>query len=218
MEKQYFGAFLDLNNRLCVVVGGGRLAERKIHSLLACGARVRIISPDLTPGLQELVANGRVEYVERSFQADDTKQAFLTIAATRSSEANRKIAEEVEAEGRWVNTARADEGGNMMFPAMVRKGPLQVAISTSGLGPAAARAIRSELEDYFGDEYEVYLRKLNEIRQQLIGTVEEETVRAEILRRIVQSNVLELLRNGLEAEAERTIQSIIESRGTDEAN
>ncbi|MFC4767878.1 precorrin-2 dehydrogenase/sirohydrochlorin ferrochelatase family protein [Effusibacillus consociatus] len=212
MDKQFFGAFLDLSKRLCVVIGGGKVAERKVQSLLLCEARVRIVSPTLTPALAELVSEGRIEYVERSFQSGDTKGAFLTVAATNSPEVNRLVVQEAEADGRLVNSVHASTRGNTIFPAVVRRGPLQVAISTSGTGPAVARAVREELENYFDTEYELYLHKVSSIRNMLMKTIEDEAVRAEIIREIVQSNVRELLRSGNEAEADRTIRVIIEGR------
>ncbi|WP_018131501.1 precorrin-2 dehydrogenase/sirohydrochlorin ferrochelatase family protein [Effusibacillus pohliae] len=212
MDKPFFGAFLDVAGRLCVVIGGGQVAERKVRSLLDCRARVRVVSPALTPGLEELAADGTIEYVARPYQPGDAKDAFLTIAATDSLTVNRQVVEEADAEGRLVNTVHAAAGGNLILPAVMRRGPLQVAISTSGTGPVLARLIREELEGYFGPEYERYLEKLAAIRTRLRQTVADEQTRADILRKIVRSNVRELLREGREAEADRTIRDIIEGR------
>lgn len=212
MAKQFFGVFLNLTDRLCVVIGGGQVAERKVQSLLACNARVRIVSPALTPKLAQLVKEGKVEHVERPYRPGDTEGAFLTIAAADSAEVNRVVVREADSEGRLVNAVHASAGGNVILPAVVRRGPLQVAVSTSGTGPAVARAIREELEAYFGDEYEIFLQKLGIIRNMLRKTIDDEAARAEILREIVRSNVRESLRKGDEAEADRTIRMIIEGR------
>ncbi|GAX90504.1 precorrin-2 dehydrogenase/sirohydrochlorin ferrochelatase family protein [Effusibacillus lacus] len=213
MDSRYFAAFLDIAGRLCTVIGGGQVAERKIKTLLACGARIRIVSPGLTPELGRLAAEGAIEHIARPYEPGDTEGAFLTIAATDSREVNRLVVEEVNKEGRLVNSVHGAAEANLIFPAVVDRGPLQVAISTSGTGPVVAKAIREDLEEYFGEEFEVYLHKLSSVREHLKQTIDEEKMRAEVLLAIVQSRVRELLRSGNEAEADRIIRSIIEGQG-----
>ncbi|BCJ85048.1 precorrin-2 dehydrogenase/sirohydrochlorin ferrochelatase family protein [Effusibacillus dendaii] len=212
MGKNWFGAFLDMSGQLCVVIGGGQVAERRVQSVLVRNAKVRVVSPNLTEKLTVLAERGQIEHIHRSFQPGDTRGAFLTIAATNSSSVNRQAITEARSEGRLANGVHAADEGNLLFPAVLERGPLQVAITTSGLGPALARLIREELESYFGDEYGTYLDKLASVRERLLQTIDEEPIRTEILRQIVRSDVRELLRERNAAEADRIIQLIIEGR------
>lgn len=212
LADQLYGAFLRLRGKKCVVIGGGRVAERKVRSLLPCEARVTVIAPHLTAWLQEKAAENQILHLARPYQPGDVKDAFFVIAATPSPEVNRAVAEEADACGRLVNVVNQPERCNLMVPSMVRRGPLQIAISTSGLSPAVARRLRGELERLIGPEYLQFLQWMAEARQRLKRTVADEERRGEIMRRLVQSDVLSLLREGDRHEAERRMAEIIEGR------
>lgn len=142
----YYAAFLNLRDRYCVVVGGGKVAERKVQKLLACGARVRVISPDLQPRLEQAVEAGRIEWVRRHYQPGDTEGAWLVFAATNDRQVNRMVWAEAEQSGRLVNVVDDSDNCTLTVPASTRRGVLHIAISTSGTDPAEAARLRQVLE------------------------------------------------------------------------
>lgn len=157
---------LNISGRLCVVVGGGRVAERKILSLLKAGARVRTVSPQLTEILREAAAAGRIHWLARRFQAGDLAGAMLVFAATDSRQVNAAVAQEAEAAGQLVNVADAPDQCGFQVPAVLRQGDLTIAVSTNGKSPALAALIKKRLEADYGAEYAVLLDLLGRIRAQ----------------------------------------------------
>jgi precorrin-2 dehydrogenase / sirohydrochlorin ferrochelatase len=142
----YYAAFLNLRNRLCVVVGGGKVAERKIKKLLDCGACVRVISPEVRSQVQQWAEEGQVEWVRRPYAPGDVSDAWLVFAATNDRQVNRVVWEEAEHAGKLVNVVDHPASCTLTVPASTRLGALQVAISTSGTDPAAAARLRQILE------------------------------------------------------------------------
>lgn len=162
---EFYPAFLNLKGLPCLVVGGGKVAERKAKSLLSCAAVVKVVSPRLTPALQELAAGGQIEYLPREFRPSDLEGVFLVIAATDSKEVNREVAREARSRNLLVNVVNDPQSGNFYVPAAVRRGPLQIAVSTSGRSPLLARRIRERLEGEFGPAYGCLAEFLGEIRR-----------------------------------------------------
>lgn len=214
MEKRLYGIFVDLAGRRCLVVGGGPVAERKITGLLECQAAVTVVAPTVTEGLAELAKSGTISWEARAYQTGDAARSFLTIAATDSQEVNEAIFAEAEAAGRLCNVVNNQRVGNFTVPAVVRRGRLQVAVSTGGASPAVAKRIRRELEAHFGVEYASYLDEMAEIRQLLLGTVKEEKRRTKILQTLAESDLLTLLREGREEEAQRLVADCIGGQRT----
>ncbi|MGZ4123763.1 MAG: precorrin-2 dehydrogenase/sirohydrochlorin ferrochelatase family protein, partial [Tumebacillaceae bacterium] len=134
---------------------------------------------------------------------------FLIIAATSLQEVNRQVHADAEVHGRLVNVVNDQEAGNLIVPAMIRRGRLTIGVSTSGAAPAVAKRIRQELEQAFGEEYAVYLDKLADVRAQLLRKVEDAGKRTEVLQRLAGSNLLELLRAGRMDEAEQLLADTI---------
>lgn len=146
-------ACLQLAGELCVVVGGGAVASRKVEALLESGARVRVVSPAITLGLRKLVDDRRVEWQAREYAAGDAVGARLAFAATDRPEVNQLVAAEARAAGVWVNIADGSDEGDFRVPATLRRGELTVAIATGGSAPGYARRLREWLETVIGPEY-----------------------------------------------------------------
>lgn len=144
---KYYPVFLDLKGRRCVVVGGGPVAEGKVQGLREAGARVVVISPTATDPLARWAREGEVEWLARPYRRGDLEGAFLAIAATDDPETNRAVAEEAFARGVLVNVVDTPDLCLFIAPAVVRRGPVTVAVSTGGLSPALARRIRRSMED-----------------------------------------------------------------------
>ena len=160
-----FPIFVKLRNRLCIVVGAGTIAESKIRSLLESEADVLVVAPDITETIADWAADSRVQLRRRAFAPDDLAGAFLVIAATSSPEVNQSVFREAEARGVLCNAVDQPEQCHFYYPAVVRRGSLQIAISTEGLSPALAQRLRQELETQFGPEYGVWLEWLGQVRR-----------------------------------------------------
>ncbi len=148
----YFPAFLDLRGRRCVVVGGGPIGERKTRDLLASGASVVVVSPTMTPGLTALVAAGLVVHRARRFRRWDVRGCAVVIAATGEASVDAAVATEARRRHALVNVVDAPAHCDFIVPSVLRRGPLQIAVSTGGRSPALAREIRRRLEPMFGAE------------------------------------------------------------------
>jgi len=165
----YFPVCLDIKDRPCLVVGGGRVAVRKVDGLLACGGAVTVVSPELVEGLAAMVADGRVRHLDRGYQRGDLAGSFLVIAATDDEDVQAEVFKEAEEHHILLNVADVPKWCNFILPATVRRGSLAVSISTGGKSPALARKIRQDLEKDFGAEYDLLLQMLGSLRSHVLG-------------------------------------------------
>lgn len=193
MENLY-PIYLKLAGQLCLVVGGGKVAERKIGSLLECGARVRLISPAVTPTLEAWAGQGKLELRQRPYQTADLDGVLLVFAATDQEEVNRRLAEECAARNLAVNVVDDPAKCNFFVPAVIRRGKLTVAVSTGGASPALAAKIRRQLEQQFGSEYEEFTEILEDVRRQVLAGETDIQQRKRIFNDLVESDILELLK------------------------
>ncbi len=153
--------FLDLDGKRCVVVGGGEVADRKARKLLQARAKVVVISPEVEPELESVAAEVRL----RPYREGDLQGAFLAFAATDRREVNATVAKEARERGIPVNVADKPSEGDFALPSTLRRGQLQVAVSTGGASPALARRIRRELEGAFGSEWAGVVAELDRARR-----------------------------------------------------
>jgi precorrin-2 dehydrogenase/sirohydrochlorin ferrochelatase len=191
--EAYYPVFLDLRGKPCVVVGGGRVAERKALALLAAGARLTVVSPALTVRLRKEKDGGRLRHVERAFRPGDLRGAFLVIAATDDEKVNEAVAARKDL---LVNVVDRPEHCTFIVPASVRRGPLHVAISTSGTSPAMARAIREDMERTYGKEFGLYLRKLSRIRERAVQEIPDPRERERFLKTLASERIVKMLKRG----------------------
>jgi precorrin-2 dehydrogenase/sirohydrochlorin ferrochelatase len=168
-ETALFPMFVKLAGRRCVVVGAGPIAESKVESLLGAGAIVLVVAPEATQKLQELARQGAVQWFNRRFVGDDLADVFLAIAATDSSETNAIVFRECRRRGVLCNAVDDPEHCDFYYGAVVRRGPLQIAISTGGKSPGVASRLRSELEQQFGPEYDAWLMYVAEARARILA-------------------------------------------------
>lgn len=189
------------------------MAERKITGLLDCRAEVTVIAPSLTPPLLKLAENGTLSWEARPFQAGDAAPFFLIIAATSSRDVNFAVYEEGERHGRLVNVVNDQSLGNFTVPALLRRGPLTVGISTSGAAPVVAKKLREELEAFFGPEIQEFLHLMADARTRILAEVPEGAERTELLRRLANSELLQLLRADQTAAAHELLERILGGRG-----
>ncbi len=205
---RYYPAYLDLRDCLCVVIGGGAVAERKTLSLLEASAAVTVISPTLTPRLRELSEAGAIRHLQKAFDEQDLDNACLVIAATDAPEVNRSAARACRKKRVLVNVAAPPEEGNFIVPSTVARGELLIAVSTGGASPALSRKIRQELEKHYGPEYGLFLQKLTAVRQRILENISDENERRNIFQALVDSDILGLLRQGKIQDVESRIAEL----------
>jgi len=159
-----FPMFLKLAGRPCLVVGAGPIAESKIASLLDSHAKVRVIAPQATPRIRAWAASRRIVWRQRPFQSTDLRNTFLVVAATSSTVLHKRIFREATKRGVLCNVVDVPRLCDFYYPAVVQRGALQIAVSTSGQSPALAQRLRKQLEKQFGPEYELWLEQLGKSR------------------------------------------------------
>lgn len=193
----------------CVVVGGGRIAARKIEALLDAGADVHVVSLELVPEIQGWRDSGRITVDERAFDPGDLDGAWLATTATSDAAVNRAVFEAGEARHLWVNSADDPDHCSFTLMSVVRQGDLVVTIGTGGRSPALAAWLKDRLTAELGPEYAVACDLLSEARE----AVRAKGQSTEDLdwRRALDSGMVELIRNGRTAEAKELLQQCLSS-------
>lgn len=187
---------LNVENRLCVVVGGGQVAERKVLSLLECGARVRLVSPSITAGLMDLAGSGRIEIIKDLYRDDCLDGAFLVIGATDSDGVNGRVSVDSMRRGLLVNVVDDPPRGNFYVPAVVRRGSLQIAVSTDGNSPLLARKIKEQLEGQFPGEYGDVVRLIGDLREKVIRDNQDPAEKERLLSSLLDGETMAFLKEG----------------------
>ena len=185
---------VGLEQRLSVVVGGGRVAARKVEALLDAGARVVVISPALVPELERYGQAGRIQVVARPYQPGDLAGAFLVVIATDDPVANQAARQEAMQRGCLVNLVDDPARSTFILPAVLRRGEITIAVSTGGASPALARLVREQLEGMIGAEYEQLADLLAELRPALLTRFDTEELRLAAIRSLASPATLDLLR------------------------
>lgn len=202
-SKAYYPVYLDLNGRLAVIVGGGKVAQRKAKTLAEYGADVVIVEPDVTEDLLQLEADGLATVEQRGYVRGDLEGAFLAVCATDSEEVNRAVQAEAEERGCLVNVVDVPDLCNFIVPSIVRRGPLQIAISTGGAAPTVAKRLRKRFQSEFGEEWAGYVELMGAVRLLVMERVPGgEAERKPIFEAIADSDLLERLRTGDKPSAE----------------
>lgn len=188
--------FVSLRDRVCLVVGGGAVGERKVRKLLEYGARVRLVAKDLTPWLQDAADGETLLYLGPDYAEDHMEGVDLVFAATSDEILNEHIAEHARNRRVWCNMASSPHLGTCVVPASLRRGPLTIAVATEGLSPAVARRVRQRLEEQFGPEWEPYLRFLGALRRHIQEQSRDSAINQELFRRLADLPLTEWIRRG----------------------
>jgi precorrin-2 dehydrogenase/sirohydrochlorin ferrochelatase len=205
----YYPIFVNLKEEKVLVIGGGKVAERKVRSLLRCHARVVVASPTLTTGLRQIVHNGRVTYRKKLFSPADLNGVRLVISATNDTAVNQKAVEESKKRGIFCNVVDIPDLCSFIVPSVIRRGDLTVAISTGGSSPALARKTREEIEQVVGPEFRVFLKILKKVRPLVQQEVPSANQRGRIYRELVNSRARELIRQGRHQDARDELRKIL---------
>jgi precorrin-2 dehydrogenase/sirohydrochlorin ferrochelatase len=189
-----FPMFLKLDGCKCVVVGGGNIASQKLDGLLDSGAEVHVIAPEAGAQIQELARNCRVKWTAVQFRPEHLDGALLVIAATGDPAINEQVYRAAKERGILCNAVDEPERCDFFYPAVVRRGDLQIAISTAGKSPALAQRIRKELEEQFDASYVSWLQWLGTVRQLFFEHHVEPELRKQALHRIADRAVFDRYR------------------------
>jgi precorrin-2 dehydrogenase / sirohydrochlorin ferrochelatase len=201
LETPFYIACLKLTGRRCLVVGGGEVGLEKVEGLLACEGEVTLVSPAAIPALQQLAEEGSIRWERREYRSADLERTFIAIAATGDTDVNIRVWEEAEERAMLVNVVDVPPLCNFILPAIVRSGPLAIAISTAGASPALAKRIKAEIAEEYGEPYARLAEILNEVRGWAKGTLPTYQDRKAFFESIVEGDPdpVELLRQGDEA-------------------
>src|SRR6267142_2743641 len=189
-----FPMFLKLGGRPCLAVGAGTVAESKIASLIEADAQVLVVAPDATSGVRSWAQENLLEWRQRGFQPDDLNGMFIVVAATSSTELHKQIFQEATRRGVLCNIVDVPELCDFYYPAVVQRGALQIAVSTSGQSPALAQRLRIELEEQFGPEYEAWLAHLSGARAKLLARELDPEERKRLLHNLASQEAFEAFR------------------------
>jgi len=204
-----FPAILDLTGRKVVVVGGGNIAQTKIENLLETGPKIVVIAPSISDPLANLAREGKIAHEARNFEDADLDNSWLVIAATNDSEINEKVYRAAEARQIFCNVVDYRPLCSFVTPAIVERGDITVAITTSGGSPALAQELKKVIGDAIGQEYVELLEILRDLRPMVRARVSDQVKRSLIFHRIVESDALALLRLDKRQEAEALAKKII---------
>jgi uroporphyrin-III C-methyltransferase/precorrin-2 dehydrogenase/sirohydrochlorin ferrochelatase len=193
---ELFPLFLKLTGRRCLVVGGGAVAEAKMRGLVRCGAEVRVVAPEATPGIQEEARSGRIVWEPRPFLPSDLAEVFLVVAATNSAELHEEIFRRCQQAGILCNAVDEPERCDFYYPAVVHRGALQIAISTAGHSPFLAQRLRCELEEQFGPEYGPWIEEIGRQRRELFNSDISSESRRAILKELSSERAFAEFRAG----------------------
>jgi precorrin-2 dehydrogenase / sirohydrochlorin ferrochelatase len=205
---QHYPVYLSLKGRHCFVLGGCAVAEEKVRGLLTGDAKVTVISPEVTSGLGELAMRGRIDWIDRRYRRGDLRTAFLVIVVDQPSAVTDGVWKETRGRNVLVNTLDDVPHCDFIAPAIVRRGDLAVAISTGGKAPALAVRLRQRLEGELGEEHARFLELAGDLRVPLARRWPDFETRRTLWYRLIDSDVLHLLRRGHESAALARIEEI----------
>jgi precorrin-2 dehydrogenase / sirohydrochlorin ferrochelatase len=211
LDTPFYIACLKLSGRRCVVVGGGEIGLEKVEGLLACDGEVTLIAPEAEPALQGYAREGSIRWEQREYAGiGDLEGVFMAIAATNDTDVNIAVYDDAERRAMLVNVVDVPPLCNFILPAIVRTGPLAIAISTAGASPALAKRMKREIEGQFGEPYARLAVLLNEVRGWAKGTLPTYQDRKEFFEGIVngEPDPIALLRGDAGA-GEQAVRELI---------
>ena len=191
---RYYPINLDIQNRPCLVVGGGAVGHRKINGLLKCGARVTLVSPEALPALSEMAGRGVIAWHRRPYRPTDLDGKLLVIGATDDEALNQQISRDAAERGILCNIADRPAVCNFILPAVIARGDLIITVSTSGRSPAFAKKLRRDLEAAFGEPYAEFLELMGAIRAKLLAEAHAPEAHKPLFEKLIAADLLDLVR------------------------
>ncbi|HBH86157.1 MAG TPA: siroheme synthase [Syntrophaceae bacterium] len=192
---KYYPVYLDITNKRCIVVGGGDVAERKAERLLSFGARVTVIGKTLTPLLETMKRDGRIEHINADYDGAFISDAIMVIGATNREDINAQISRDGKHKGILVNIVDDPGRCDFILPSIMQQGDLSIAISTGGKSPALAKKLREDLETLYGPEYRVLLDVLGNLREKIVARGHSSDKNKQLFEAVVYSDILKHIKN-----------------------
>lgn len=186
-----FPMFVKLEGRQCLVVGAGKVGEPKIGGLLETGARIRVVALEASPAVREWARSGKIELELRAFTNHDLQGAFLVVVATASRTLNQRIYHQAQRSGVLCNVVDVPDLCDFFYPSIVRRGDLQIAVSTAGQSPSLAQKIRQQLEKQFGPGYAAWVAELGETRKLILASDLDKDRKLDLLHSLVSREAAE---------------------------
>jgi precorrin-2 dehydrogenase/sirohydrochlorin ferrochelatase len=206
---KYYPVHLNIQNRNCLVVGGGSVGTRKTITLLECGGNVTVVSPDVTRQLQDIVSSRRIKLRRRMYETGDLDGVFLVIGATDDDRVNRQISHDADCRNTLCNIADRPEICNFILPSFVQRDDLVITISTSGQSPALAKKLRRVLESQFGEEYGDFLKLMGAIRKKLLSQAHEPEAHKHIFEQLIASDLMAMIRDNRKEEVDKLLLEVL---------
>ena len=186
-----FPMFLKLQGKRCLVVGAGNVGESKIEGLLETGARIRVVALQASPAVHEWARAGKIDLELRAFTTDDLRDVFLAIVATSSRTLNERVYREAQVRGVLCNVVDVPDLCDFYYPSVVRRGDLQIAVSTAGQSPSLAQKIRQQLEKQFGPGYATWVAELGETRKLILASPLDKQQKLDLLHSLASREAVE---------------------------
>lgn len=186
-----FPIFLKLEGKGCLVVGAGKVGEPKIAGLLDTGACIRVVAIDASPSVCEWARSGKIELELRPFQPSDLEGTFLAVVATASRTLNERVYSEAQKRGVLCNVVDVPDLCDFYYPSVVRRGDLQIAVSTAGQSPSLAQNIRQQLEKQFGPGYAAWVAELGETRKLILASDLDKERKLDLLHSLASREAVE---------------------------
>lgn len=214
-EHPYYPIFLDLEGRNVVIVGGGGVSARKVETMLHHGARVTVISPEVTSEIERAANEGRLTLRSRTYETNDVEGATLVIASTNSAAINERIAHDCRARNIFVNVVDDTSLCDFIVPAIVENGSIQIAVSTGGKSPAFARLVKHDLQEAIGPEYAEVNDILGSLREAAKSSpkLPNDPDRKRFFDELIALDVIGMLQEGRRLEAYRAIADLCAENG-----
>lgn len=211
-SKAYYPLFADLTGRRCVVIGGGAVAQRKVLTLLRYGAEVTVVSPSVTRQLAGYARQGRIRHVARRFRPADLRGAWLAYASTDDQRINERVFRTATRQRLFANVVDQPALCSFIAPALVRRGPLTVAVSTGGASPSLAKKVRTDVGRALGPSYVPMMRLLADLRGVAKRRLPDYADRKRYFGELVEGRVFRLMRAGKSREARRLALHVLARR------
>lgn len=200
---------LNISERLCVVVGGGGVAERKVRGILASAGCVRVVSPAITPGLSVLADRHVIEWRRKTYSWMDLEGALLVFAATNNADVQQAIRRDAQTAGLLINVADAPELCDFQVPATIHRGDLTLSVATNGRSPAVAAMVRRRLDREFGEEYGLLTALAALLRDQILAEEGDSEKTKILFQKILHDDILDWLRERQWGKVQQHLESVL---------
>ena len=206
---RYYPINLDINNRTCLVVGGGGVGTRKVMMLIKCGANVTVVSPEFSEKLLSLAEKDAITLKKRRYRPSDLEGVFLVFGASSNAKLNRQIGADARRLNVLCNIADSPEDCSFVVPSTLTRGDLTIAISTSGKSPTLAKKLRRQFEKEIGEEYGVFLELMGAVRQKLLSETHDPDAHKVIFEKLINGKLIEMVKTKNFAAVNSILQDIL---------